>query len=491
MIKKIFLTFILLLLPLTTYALEDNFIITCDNNKLKINDQFICRVSVDANVEYDKINYTIVNSEGIETVDIRSNYDKIWSVTEVGATSKELRTGLSEFGIFLLKASSSGEKIIEIKDISLENTKTETIKKIDNVDTKIKVISEDNTLKDIIINNKSLDGFEPKKKTYEILLDKEKEIKIDVLKNDEFCTVDGNTIYKITNNQNEAIIPIKVLSESGNSNIYLLKFIRKNVSINDNNKNLESLLIKNSKGNSIIFNFNPSVYEYLIEVDDDISYLDINPSLSSDDVSFVKGYGKQKLELHPGDNVALIKVVDKEGQMVNYTLNITKPLRNKSDNNFLKSINIERYQLEFNKRVKRYNLNISKKDKSLNIKPVLDDSKATYEIIGNNGLKKGSVIKIIVTAENQTKNTYQINIDIISFNYVKLVIIIVAIIALIYGLYKFIKLKKNAKKKSKKSSKRTATNTTRKKRTNKKTNKKSNNNNKSKKKPKKNKNKMN
>ena len=60
--------------------------------------------------------------------------------------------------------------------------------------------------------------------------------------------------------------------------------------------------------------------------------------------------------------------------------------------------------------IKNYTLYIKAKDSKLNIKPLLENDNAKYDIIGNKNLKSGSVIKIIVTAENEEKTVYNINI---------------------------------------------------------------------------------
>ncbi len=75
----------------------------------------------------------------------------------------------------------------------------------------------------------------------------------------------------------------------------------------------------------------------------------------------------------------------------------------------LHNIIIENYNIDFNKDKKEYNLNINKEDK-LDIVCSTNDSKAKYEIKGNENLKDGSKIEIIVTATNGATDTYVINI---------------------------------------------------------------------------------
>ena len=124
---------------------------------------------------------------------------------------------------------------------------------------------------------------------------------------------------------------------------------------------------------------------------------------------------------------------DKEGEVLNYVLNITKPIANKSGNNYIKNLYIDKYKLDFAKRVKNYTLYIKRDTKSLVIKPVLESESAKYIISGNNNLKEGSQIKITVTAENGEKTTYKINIK---TNYTKYIIAFIILAILGVGGYK-------------------------------------------------------
>ena len=70
------------------------------------------------------------------------------------------------FGILLLKGISSGEKEINISNIVVKNESTSAEKTIKDVNAKVKVISDDNYLNDIIINDESLKNFDSKKPSF-------------------------------------------------------------------------------------------------------------------------------------------------------------------------------------------------------------------------------------------------------------------------------------------------------------------------------------
>ena len=87
--KKFFLTMIFFLtIPLIVFAdeeVKEEFVIVCDAEKINLNEQLVCRISVNDNqISFNQVNYNINVSDGLSIVDVRSNYDKIWKVTKDG-----------------------------------------------------------------------------------------------------------------------------------------------------------------------------------------------------------------------------------------------------------------------------------------------------------------------------------------------------------------------------------------------------------------------
>ena len=444
--KKYFYLLLILLIPFNVKAdNSDEFIFSCDKvDKININEQIICRASVKSSFVYNQIKLTIPEISGFQLVDIRSNDSKKWVINNesnnIVIKSEELQTGLQEFAIFLYKATESGEYSLDINDISLHNDLINLNRQLKNTYINLKVISTDNLLKGIYINGQVIDNFNSNTTIYTIN-SKENKIKISAETNNEYALVSGVGEYEINSNSNMSIFPIKVVSEDGASRIYLIKVINDNFKDNTIDKKLDSIIIKNDKGNNLLIGFNPDVYEYTFNVDMDTNYLEINPSVDNKELDFVNNYGKQKIELVSGSNIVFIKVIDKEGQILNYVLNITKPIANKSDNNYIKSLTIKNYKLAFNKKVKNYTLFIKASDKSLEINPILDGQNSRYTITGNNDLKDGSVIKIIVIAENEESQVYQINIKIQKTSLLTYIIYPLLVGLLAFIIYKFSKNK--------------------------------------------------
>ncbi len=84
---------------------------------------------------------------------------------------------------------------------------------------------------------------------------------------------------------------------------------------------------------------------------------------------------------------------------------------NKIDNQEedITNIEINGYKIDFNKDIYEYTLSINDED-SLAIEPIINNDKITYTISGNEKLVNGSVIKITLLEDNNTKSEYTIKI---------------------------------------------------------------------------------
>jgi len=81
----------------------------------------------------------------------------------------------------------------------------------------------------------------------------------------------------------------------------------------------------------------------------------------------------------------------------------------KSDNNYIKKLEIDGYEIEFDKNKKDYEIEIEEDVNKLKLDITLDDSKATYKIIGADKLAENDYkVSILVTAQNGDENTYTV-----------------------------------------------------------------------------------
>lgn len=167
----------------------------------------------------------------------------------------------------------------------------------------------------------------------------------------------------------------------------------------DNNSFLRTLQVENH-----YIEFNKEILSYEIIVEKEEKDFIINYETESN---------KAKVNIENNKNIditkpILIKVTAEDGTYKDYTISVK--YREISSNKNLKNILVEKYELNFIPSKFEYDLVINENETNLNIIIETEDEKATYDINGNNNLKNGSVINIVVKAEDGSTSTYKLNI---------------------------------------------------------------------------------
>ncbi len=134
---------------------------------------------------------------------------------------------------------------------------------------------------------------------------------------------------------------------------------------------------------------------------------------ASSDKATIEGVGNKALEI--GKNVLEVTVTAEDGTKKVYTMNITRTEKEeeKSTNSKLRSVTITPTGLtpDFDKDKNEYTLKVGNDIEEIKISATKDDNKSKYEVIGNTSLKEGeNEVKIVVTAEDGSTNTYIIKV---------------------------------------------------------------------------------
>lgn len=239
---------------------------------------------------------------------------------------------------------------------------------------------------------------------------------------------DGETTYKtVTISVNEKTTTTKTTTTTTKAK-------------SDNNY-LESITVNGEK----IESFDKTKTKYFVEVENKVKKATIKAT-SEDEAAAVTIDGPKVLEV--GDNEYTISVKSESNTTRFYKVIVTRKDKEESSNTDIKSIKIRGYHLNFDKNSKTFYLNIKKEDTELDITVNTKDKKANYDIEGNENLEDGSVVKIIVTAQNGDTDTYRIIIQKESTNiipYIIGVLILIIIIVIIVVVMKNKKKKDNDK----------------------------------------------
>lgn len=296
---------------------------------------------------------------------------------------------------------------------------------------------------DISLSNLTLDKgtlspvFSRTVTNYSAIIDSDKVV-INATASDDGASVSGTGEKTLEYGRNE--FTVTVTGSNGNTKNYLITINRPDT--RNANAYLKSLTID---GNDI--EFEKDIVEYEYKVGKNVDSLDIEalPELDSSKVEIV---GNEKFQL--GKNIVTITVKAEDNSEKVYKIIVIKE-ENVSDELYLDNLKINGYDINFNKEKFEYTLKI-KDEKELDIIAFASNGYKT-EIVGNENLKDGSIIKIIVTDDDGNSNVYKIKIqmtsnDIIStynkeVNYIPYIMTSLLVILFILDLIQIIKRIRN------------------------------------------------
>ena len=291
--------------------------------------------------------------------------------------------------------------LIELADIEVVNSQYEYVK-LDNVSSKIRIVSNDNTLKVLGINNGVLTpSFSGDVTSYEASVYSDKVV-INAVLNDDSAILAGDVGEKTLDYGVNNFV-ISVTSARGEVRNYYLYITRKSedATIKESSDfTLKSLKLSHGK-----IDFDKNKFLYSVNVDYDVESIVVEAVANSSKAN-VRIEKSEKLEV--GTNNVVIVVTAEDGTVGRYVIAVNRGEK-LSDDATIRELRIEGYELDFYSDVYDYELEIEKEEK-LDIEVILNDSKAEYEISGNNNLKNNSVITIKVVAKDGSYKNYKINI---------------------------------------------------------------------------------
>lgn len=179
-----------------------------------------------------------------------------------------------------------------------------------------------------------------------------------------------------------------------------------------NSSYLKSITVKNKSDEEIKLTpeFNKNVFEYSATVESSIRTLNVSGVAESDKA--VVTYSKEATEeLVAGEeNKITITVVAEDGSKREYILKIKRDAL-ASDTSIKELIIKEVSGFKFDPEITKYTLKLDEDVDRLTIKCVPTDENASCSIEGNNKLQDKSIVRIIVTAPDETKTVYKFTIS--------------------------------------------------------------------------------
>ena len=224
-------------------------------------------------------------------------------------------------------------------------------------------------------------------------------------------------------------------------------------------------IIRNISSNNDLASLNSNVGTFDREFDRDVTSYTLTVPYDTESVilsgstfdMYSTVSGLVLYELTSDETIATITVTAEDGSTKVYTVRIVKEAKPVvttsnisyvySSNNYLKTLEIADYDIDFDKLVNEYRIRVDSDVNSLDIKAIAEDNRASVEITGNENFKTGDNIVIIkVTAENGDVNEYKlivnkkapkknaVTVTDDSSNTAEKVVIIVLIVLVVLGL---------------------------------------------------------
>jgi len=156
--------------------------------------------------------------------------------------------------------------------------------------------------------------------------------------------------------------------------------------------------------NNGAIDFNKDVTEYEITVENSVTKLDIDLDLETSSSKYTIT-GNENFQV--GENLVEITVTPKKGNSTIYKIKVNRLAL--SNDSLLENLKIANYQLNFKHNKFKYNIYINSDTETLTIEPVANE-RATVVIGGNEKLKTGSIVSIIVKAEDGSTSMYILRI---------------------------------------------------------------------------------
>lgn len=229
---------------------------------------------------------------------------------------------------------------------------------------------------------------------------------------------------------------IKVKNEKGTIKTYTINITREDGK--SRNNNLKELILSSGK-----ITFDKDNLNYNVTVEYEIEKLTINATPEDSKAKVV--YQKENI-LKVGENKITITVEAENKSTKNYTITVTRKEEGKKLSNVssLSSLYIDGKQIILNENQTEYTYQT--KQTAANVKATSTDSNANITVIGNNSIKDGSIIQVIVTAEDQSTTIYKIKIEKKQEDNNILLIILISTIIIVIGIVTFALITKNNNK---------------------------------------------
>lgn len=424
-LKKIFVKAFLSILFITgvieVNALDAKLSLECSKDEVVVLQSITCNVNINTDANINNISFVIENNGFNVTFDEENGFTKNGTDNGISLHKQNITTGkIGTLNILAPGNISEGSKAITIKNIVMTNSEDETI--VFNNDNLIKNInvlsnkSNNNKLKDLTIDDKTIKDFNQDKDEYEIIVNTNK-VTIGAVSDHEKAQIEGSGEKTLIIGDNK--YEIKVTAENGQVKIYKLNI--KYVIPKSSDNTLKSLELYFNE-EKIDFTYDIAKTEFNIDVLSNVNEITIESELNDEKASYVKKYENRDVKLNYGKNKIEIRVKAEDDQVKSYVLNINRE-DDRNSNKTLSKLVVNDEEVILSSSIFEYRVDVRYKYERSEIIATPTSEKATVSY-NNIDLVDGenTPIVITVTAENGEKQEYKLVINRLSEEMSKVVL---------------------------------------------------------------------
>ena len=374
-----------------------------------------CDVNVETDAVVNNISFAIENNGFDIAVNPENGFNKNGTTTNITLQKEGITSGkVATLTVSAPSSMNEGIKTILFKNIVINNTNDQNISFTnENITKTINVLgnrSNNNKLKDLTIDGKTIGGFSATKTEYDIIVNENK-IEIGAVSDHEKAMVDGVGVKNLVIGDNGPY-EIKVTAEDGSENIYKINVEYELPKSSDNNLLDLNLYYGDMNSNELVdFTFDAKKTSFDVIIPSQYDMVSIKSKLNDKKASYVKNYGDREISLKYGENKVEIRVKAENEEVKTYKLNIIREDNRNSDKTLSKLV-VNGVEVKLISSIFEYRVDVRYKYTKSEIEAVPTNANAKVEFTDIDLVDgENTPIIIKVTSENDEVQEYKIIIN--------------------------------------------------------------------------------
>lgn len=317
------LCLLMIILPVKVNALAGSVSITCNKSNVIVGDTIDCTLK--GTVTEDTVSGVTAKVKLSDNLTLTSiTNDSAWQGEEDGGNidlyTSNFKSGTFNIATFSVKvgnnATNNVNEFISIDGVLFSSGTNFNTTEISGDSKNFKILSTDNNLKSLTVDNGTLTPNFSKDVTNYTLSINAPKVTVSAAANNSAAIVNGTGSINLDYGANA--VKINVKSEAGTTKVYTLTITRIDNRSTDNT--LNSLKLNNNE-----IELKNDVLEYKYSVLEDVDSLIIDATLNDEKSDFVEGYEPKTVSLKTGENTFEIKVIAENESIKTYKLIVTRP----------------------------------------------------------------------------------------------------------------------------------------------------------------------